>query len=34
MELNEEVSELHVREAVRLIQVATKRAAMDPITGT
>ena len=33
MELNQIVSEDHVKEAVRLMQVATKRAAMDPITG-
>jgi DNA replication licensing factor MCM4 len=33
MELYEIVEVRHVQEAVRLMHVATKRAAMDPVTG-
>ena len=33
MEFNENVLVDHVREAIRLMQVATKKAAMDPVTG-
>jgi len=33
MEFNENVHVDHVREAIRLMQVATKKAAMDPVTG-
>lgn len=33
MEFSEVVEIKHVKEAVRLMHVATKRAAMDPVTG-
>jgi DNA replication licensing factor MCM4 len=33
MEFSETVDVRHVKEAVRLMHVATKRAALDPVTG-